>query len=92
LKFSCEAMTQHELSNEGVKENIIASLWILPLAAVVDAVIGTDAHDSHHRFNPAAESMTGLAVERGARQIDDAGYSSSSSGKRPVIDRPARWW
>jgi len=42
-----------------VKEKHHCQLVDIALAAVVDAVIGTDAHDHITCFNPAAESMTG---------------------------------
>src|SRR5258706_13025479 len=42
-----------------VKEKHHCQLLEIALATVVDAVIGTDAHDHITFFNPAAESMTG---------------------------------
>jgi diguanylate cyclase (GGDEF)-like protein/PAS domain S-box-containing protein len=42
-----------------VKEKHHCQLLDIALATVVDAVIGTDAHDHITFFNPAAESLTG---------------------------------
>jgi len=42
-----------------MKEKHHCQLLDIALATVVDAVIGTDAHDHITFFNPAAESMTG---------------------------------
>ncbi len=42
-----------------MKERHHCQLLEIALATVVDAVIGTDAHDHITFFNPAAESMTG---------------------------------
>jgi diguanylate cyclase (GGDEF)-like protein/PAS domain S-box-containing protein len=44
---------------KAVKEKHHCQLLDIALATVVDAVIGTDAHDHITCFNPAAESMTG---------------------------------
>jgi diguanylate cyclase (GGDEF)-like protein/PAS domain S-box-containing protein len=44
---------------KAVKEKHHCQLLDIALATVVDAVIGTDAHDHITFFNPAAESMTG---------------------------------
>jgi diguanylate cyclase (GGDEF)-like protein/PAS domain S-box-containing protein len=47
------------LGTKAVKEKHQCQLLDIALATVVDAVIGTDAHDHITCFNPAAESMTG---------------------------------
>jgi PAS domain-containing protein len=44
---------------KAVKEKPHCQLLDIALATVVDAVIGTDAHDRITFFNPAAEAMTG---------------------------------
>ena len=62
-----------------MKEEHRCQLLDIALATVVDAVIGTDAHDHITCFNPAAESMTGW------RSSEALGKGELPAGGKPNV-------
>src|SRR5450631_285866 len=60
----------------------------IALATVVDAVIGTDAHDRITFFNPAAESMTGWRSSHALGKSLTQVFFLIDQGNDKVIDSP----
>jgi diguanylate cyclase (GGDEF)-like protein/PAS domain S-box-containing protein len=71
-----------------VKEKHHCQLLDIALATVVDAVIGTDAHDHITFFNPAAESMTGWRSSEALGKSLTQVFFLIDQENDKVIDRP----
>ncbi|HLZ97650.1 MAG TPA: diguanylate cyclase [Steroidobacteraceae bacterium] len=71
-----------------MKDKDHCRLLEIALATVVDAVIGTDAHDCITYFNPAAESMTGWRSNEALGKSLTQVFFLIDQEHDKVIDRP----